>query len=216
MLGFRLISLQKKVDMPRDGTATRDKILDVGKTLALRQGHVATSVDEIIEEAGITKGTFFYHFKTKQDLAVALIEKFAENDVEILKENLANAEKLSKDPLQQLLIFVGLIQKLHENLDASSIGCLFASYSYENQLIDKNVKAIVSDTILEWRNTLSDKIKKIIKQYPPRQNVNPNELADMFTVTLEGAYVFTRLMHQPELVNQHLEHYKNYIESLFN
>ena len=202
--------------MPRDGTATRNKILEVGKSLALRQGHVATSVDEIIEEAGITKGTFFYHFKSKQDLAVALIEKFAENDVEVLKKNLATAEKLSKDPLQQLLIFVGLIQELHENLDNSSIGCLFASYSYENQLIDKNVKTIVSDTILEWRSTLSDKIKKIIEKYPPRQKVNPDELADMFTVTLEGAYVFTRLMHQNELVNQHLEHYKNYIESLFN
>lgn len=202
--------------MPRDGSATREKILEVGKALALRQGHVATSVDEIIEEAGITKGTFFYHFKTKQDLAVALIEKFAENDAQVLKKNLATAEKLSNDPLQQLLIFVGLIQELHENLDGDSIGCLFASYSYENQLIDKKVKTIVSDTILEWRRMLSDKIKKIIEKYPPRQKVDPGELADMFTVTLEGTYVFTRLMHQNELVNQHLEHYKKYIESLFN
>lgn len=202
--------------MSRDGTATRDKILEVGRDLALRQGHVATSIDEIIEQAGITKGTFFYHFKTKQDLAIALIQKFANKDVEILEENLAGAEKLSKDPLQQLLIFVGLIQKLHENIDGNAVGCLFASYSYENQLVDRDVKAIVSETILKWRKKLSEKIKEIINKYPPRQTIDPDELADMFTVTLEGAYVFTRLMHQPKLVNQHLEHYKNYIESLFN
>lgn len=202
--------------MPRDGTITRDKILEAGKELALRQGHVATSVDEIIDEAGITKGTFFYHFKSKQDLAVALIEKFAENDVNVLTENLASAEKLSKDPLQQLLIFVGLIQKLHENLDGESIGCLFASYSYENQLVDRNIKEIVSETILEWRSTLSDKIKEISNLYQANQKINPDELADMFTVTLEGAYVFTRLMHQPKLINQHLEHYKNYIEAIFD
>ena len=99
--------------MARDGSITKNKIIETAMDLALKQGHVATSVDEVIEAAEITKGTFFYHFKSKKHLAVALIEKFSAVEMLILEENMEKANKLSKDPLQQLLIFVGLIQELH-------------------------------------------------------------------------------------------------------
>ena len=201
--------------MPRDGSITRDKIIETAMGLALKQGHVATSVDEVIEAAKITKGTFFYHFKSKKDLAVALIEKFSEVELQILESNMAKATKLSKDPLQQLLIFVGLIQELHAQLKEGHIGCLFASYSYENQLVDKDLSAIATDTLTKSKNQLSNKIKEIIKVYPPRLSVDPDELADSFLVTLEGAYVMSRVMHKPEIIQTHLEQYKTFLESIF-
>ena len=201
--------------MAKDGTATRDKIIDSAMGLSLRQGHVATSIDEVIEDAGITKGSFFYHFPSKKDLAVALIEKFSSVEMQILQENLEKANKLSKDPLQQLLIFVGLIQELHAQLEEGHIGCLFASFSYENQLQDENLQAMASETLINWKVKLSEKIQEIVKQYPPSQEVNPDDLADMFLVTLEGAYVLTRIMRNPNIVQLHLEQYKTFLESLF-
>ncbi len=201
--------------MARDGSITKDKIIESAMGLALKQGHVATSVDEVIEAAEITKGTFFYHFKSKKALAVALIEKFSAIEMQILEENMEKANKLSKDPLQQILIFVGLIQELHAQLEEDHIGCLFASYSYENQLVDKDLLALATDTLTEWKDQLSKKIQEIIKVYPPRYSVDPDELADSFLVTLEGAYVMTRVMHKPEIIQTHLEQYKTYLESLF-
>ena len=201
--------------MARDGSITRDKIIETAMGLALKQGHVATSVDEIIEAAEITKGTFFYHFKSKKDLAVALIDKFSAAELQILEENMEKANKLSKDPLQQLLIFVGLIQELHAQLKGGQIGCLYASYSYENQLVDEDLLALAANTLTEWKDQLSNKIKKIIKAYPPNLSVDPDELADSFLVTLEGAYVMARVMHKPEIIQIHLEQYKTYLESLF-
>lgn len=201
--------------MARDGSITRNKIIDAAMGLALKQGHVATSVDEVIEAAEITKGTFFYHFPSKKDLAVALIEKFSAVELQILEENMEKANKLSKDPLQQLLIFVGLIQELHAQLEEGHIGCLYASYSYENQLVDKDLLALATDTLTEWKDQLSEKIQEIMEAYSPRFSVDPDELADMFLVTLEGAYVMTRVMHRPDIVQTHLEQYKTYLESLF-
>jgi len=201
--------------MARDGSITRENILATAMGLALRQGHVATSIDEIIKEAEINKGTFFYHFPSKKNLAVAMIEKFSTMEMQILEENLAKANKLSKDPLQQLLIFIGLIQELHAQLEEGQIGCLFASYCYENQLVDENIRAMANDTFDAWQMKLSEKIQEIMKRYPPRLTINPDELADMFLVTLEGAYVLARIKNQSNVVEVHLELYKTYLESLF-
>ena len=201
--------------MARDGGITREKILATAMDLALRQGHVATSIDEIITQAGITKGTFFYHFASKKALSAALIEKFSAAEIETLEGNLAKANKLSNDPLQQLLIFIGLIQELQSSKQYE-IGCLYASYSYEDQLVDAGINSMVTATMNRWRDELSNKIKEIIKRYPPRTPVDPDQLSDMFMVTLEGAYVLSRLMQRSNVVDVHLEQYKRYIESLFS
>lgn len=201
--------------MARDGSVTREKIIDAALKLALKQGHVATSVDEVISKAGITKGTFFYHFPTKKDLAAALIKTFSDVEMQVLEENMTKAVKLSRDPLQQLLIFVGLIQDMHEQRDSEYIGCLFASYSYENQLVDKALLSMATTTLTEWKQELGKLIRKIIALYPPSYEVNPDDLANMFLVTMQGAYVLKRVTGQPDVIQLHLEQYKTYLESLF-
>ena len=201
--------------MAKDGTATRDKIIDTAMGLSLRQGHMATSIDEVIENAGITKGSFFYHFPSKKDLAIALIQKFSSTEMQILEENLEKANKLSKDPLQQMLIFVGLIQELHTQIEDDHIGCLFASFSYENQLQDEELQEMANKTLIEWKVKLSEKIQEIVKRYPPSQSVNSDDMAEMFLATLEGAYVLARIKHDPKIVQLNLEQYKTFLESLF-
>ena len=75
---------------------------------------------------------------------------------------------------------------------------------------------MVTATMNRWRDELSNKIKEIIKRYPPRTPVDPDQLSDMFMVTLEGAYVLSRLMQRSNVVDVHLEQYKRYLESLFS
>ena len=93
--------------MPRDGSTTRTAIMDAAEGLILETGFAATSVDRVIERAGITKGTFFYHFNSKAALAQALVERYAALDLGNLDDKMTRAEKLARDPVQQLLLFVG-------------------------------------------------------------------------------------------------------------
>lgn len=60
--------------IPRTGPSTRDRILAVANDLFYTQGIRATSADRIIDEVGITKVTFYRHFRTKSDLVVAYLE----------------------------------------------------------------------------------------------------------------------------------------------
>ena len=57
--------------------ATRRRILDAATALFYAQGIRATSADRIIEQVGITKVTFYRHFRTKSDLVVAYLEQQA-------------------------------------------------------------------------------------------------------------------------------------------
>lgn len=103
--------------MPRDGTATRNRIMDVAQAMVLNVGLAGTSVEKVIEGASVTKGTFFYHFKTKHDLAASLIERYADQDERHFADAMLKAEQLARDPLQQLLIFVGLFIEMTEQLE---------------------------------------------------------------------------------------------------
>ena len=201
--------------MPRDGTATRTSIMDAAEALILGRGFAATSVDEMIERAGITKGAFFYHFKTKADLAHALVERFAARDVAQLDDKLARAERLARDPLQQVLVFVGLFQEEMALLTDPGVGCLFASYCYEAQLFDDAILAIIRATMTHWRERFGAKLAEVMALYPPRLPVTAESLADQINTIFEGSFLMSRMFGDPRLVAEQLGHYRNYLELLF-
>lgn len=189
--------------------------MDAAEELVLAQGFSGTSIDTLIERAGITKGTFFYHFASKAELAYSLVERYARLDIGNLERNLARAEKLSRDPLQQVLLFVGLFREEAETLAEPYPGCLFASYLNEAGLFDARTLTVISDTMRTWRERLGGKLREAAAAHPPRRDVDPDSLADMITVTFEGAFIVSKTMKEAPVVARQLEHYRNYLELLF-
>ncbi len=200
--------------MPRDGSGTRAQIMDAAQALILQHGFAGTSVDAVLERTSLTKGAFFHHFKSKNDLARALIERFAEQDAALLRATMERAERLSRDPVQQLLIFVGLLEELAA-ANAAPPGCLYASYSYEAQLFDTGTHATIRGGLLLWRERLAGKLRQAIAGRAPRVTVDVEEVADMLSVIIEGAYVLSRTMDDPGLVAKQLAQYRGYLELLF-
>lgn len=201
--------------MPKDGTDTRTGIMDAAQDLILEKGFAGTSVDAIVERAGVTKGAFFHHFPGKASLARALVERFAELDAGHLEENLARAERLSRDPLQQVLIFVGLFEEAMGQLTEPYPGCLFASYCYEAQLFDAETHEIIRNAILLWRERFGAKLREAAEVHPPRVDVDPAVLADELTVVFEGAFILSKMLDDPKAVAAQLRQYRNYLELLF-
>lgn len=201
--------------MPRDGTATRTAILDAAETLILESGFSAASIDRVIAAAGITKGSFFYHFDSKAALARAIIDRFAALDHAKLEETLRRADALSEDPRQRLLAFVGLLQGEMAGLTEPYPGCLFASYCAEAGLFDDATLQVVRDGMLLWRDRLGERIAEVTRRHPPRISIDPAGLADMITVVFEGAFILSRTLREPQAVARQLAHYRNYLELLF-
>jgi TetR/AcrR family transcriptional regulator, transcriptional repressor for nem operon len=201
--------------MPRDGTATRTRILDAAESLALAQGFAGTSVDEVIAAAETTKGGFFHHFASKQALAHALVERYVTVDLELLDDLLDRAEAASDDPLDQLLRFVELQEDVVGELGGGVPGCLYASFCYEQELVDETTRGLIADAVLAWRARTREKLDEVAERYPPRVPVDLDALADQGLAVYEGSFVLSRALGEPELLRGQLRHFRTYLELVF-
>jgi TetR/AcrR family transcriptional repressor of nem operon len=202
--------------LPRDGTITRKAIMDAAQALILETGYSAASVDAVIGRAGITKGAFFYHFKSKAELALALVQRDADTDAAHLQSVLDRAEALSRDPLQQLLICIGLYEEETSQLTAPYPGCLYASFIYEAQLFDDATMKVVREVFSHWTARISAKLEAAMAMYPPRLPVDIRTLAEMSLALAEGAFILSKVQRDPAALAAQWRHYRNYLELLFS
>src|SRR5690606_22365962 len=115
----------------RKGAATRERILEIAEAAVLSKGFGATSIEELIAEAGITKSGFFYHFKDKNELARGLLQRYEEQNDRLLADVMGRARQLSDDPLQILLIGLTLFAERMAALPEGHPGCMVATMSYQ-------------------------------------------------------------------------------------
>ena len=201
--------------MATKGEQSRERILDAAQAVILDRGYSGMSIDRVIERLDVTKGSFFHHFKNKKELARELIKRYANDGITLFETNMARARKLSDDPLQQFLIFVGLYEELFEDLTEPYPGCLLASYVYEMQQFDDDIIPIINEEFLLSRRELVGLIERIAEKFPPRVPVDVLALADMFMSTFEGAFVLSKSLNEPDLTAEQLRLYKTFLSALF-
>lgn len=201
--------------MARDGKPTRDKILAESRDLVLKNGFSGTSIDNILEKTGITKGAFFYHFKTKNVLAKALIEDFAREDISYLNEALEKTEPLQGDALHRLLQFIQEFIDMMADLSEPPPGCLYASYLSETNQFDDEIREFITTTILLWRKALELLLHNVLEENDVKITVDIASLADLLIVIFEGSYVVSKAVHEADLTAKQLIHLKNYFQLLF-
>ena len=201
-----------------DGRAadTRSRIMDAAEELILEPGLAGTSVAAVVERAGITKGTFFYHFDKKADLARSLVARYEAHDEDLMERHMAEAERRSEDPLEQVLIFVRLFEEEMEELTEPYPGCLFAAYCYQNRMFDDRTRRIVEEGLLRWRRRLGEKLRAAADAHPMRADVGVRDLADLLTVVFEGAFILSKTLAEPDDVARQLRLYRGYLELLFD
>jgi AcrR family transcriptional regulator len=202
--------------MPSKGELTRENILGMAEQIILQKGFSGTSIDEIIAAANITKGGFFYHFKGKEDLARQLMLRYQKADDKFFNALFERADSLSEDPLQQMLIFLKLLAEAMGNLPATHPGCLVASFTYENQQFNDDVKEIICDCLIGWRKLFLAKLARINQQYPMRIETDILELADMLTSVIEGGIIVSKVFNDPERLVQQILQYRNHIRLLYS
>jgi TetR/AcrR family transcriptional repressor of nem operon len=201
--------------MPRDGSATKQRILDTAHDLILQQGYAATSLDQILGASGATKGAFFHHFASKEAMAEALFEQYVAGDERIFVETFERAEGLTSDPLQQVLLTIGFFEETYRKLEAPHPGCLLASYVYQSELMTPERRRATADAFLLWRNALSAKLREAEALHPPVVPIDHDALGDMLSVIQEGGLILAKVMDDPGLMARYLRVFRTHIEMAF-
>lgn len=197
------------------GSETRKKILDIAQDAVLAKGFDATSIEEIVASAEITKSGFFYHFRDKNALAHALIERHIEVEDKLFDDLLARARELSDDPLQAALISLKLLAELIEDMPGGHPGCVVATAVYQDRLFNRDVHEANRRAVLGWRRRFRAMFEDIAAVYQLKDEVDLGHLADMVSAVIEGGIVMARAVGEPSITAQQVLLLRSYVKLLF-
>jgi AcrR family transcriptional regulator len=200
---------------PRRGADTREKLLDLAEAAVLEKGFAATSIDELIAGVGITKSGFFYHFKDKSELAKALLERYLEREEHLFDQLFARADALNEDPLHGFLIWLKLFAEMMADLPDAHPGCLVASYCYQDQLFNRDVRELNREGLLRWRRRFRERLEAIAALYPPRMEVDLDDLADMIPAIVDGGIILSKVVKEKDALPRQVMLYRNFIRTVF-
>lgn len=124
--------------MGRTSTA-RQRLVRSGQTLFSSRGYTSVGVSELCEHAGVRKGSFYYFFPSKSDLAVAVVESFWKD----FDTDLSSVLTSNGSPLKRLERFLDQIYVHHRDVCASTgfvRGCLLGNLALELSAVDDKVR----------------------------------------------------------------------------
>jgi TetR/AcrR family transcriptional regulator, transcriptional repressor for nem operon len=197
------------------GERTRERLMDLAYESIVEKGFAATSIEELVEAAGITKSGFFYHFRDKNDLARQLFERFLSEDEGIMETLEERARELSDDPLQSFLIFLNVYAQMMDDMEALHPGCMVATVTYQERMFDAEVRQMNVDYLRRMRERFVRWLEEIVARYPPRIPVELDELADQLNVIVEGAIIQSKALRDESLMGKQTRLYRNHIKLLF-
>jgi len=192
--------------------ATQQRILEAATELFYLNGYHATGLDKVISQAGVTKGNFYYHFKSKEILACATLDWQADH---IINEIKTNALKQKSSPLQQLYALLTLMAKRQKQqyIDGHVCGCYFGNFTLElssaSQLVRDKVKQIFKH-ILELIESL---LGKAIKTGEISSEINPEQFSKIILGQMEGAILLDKENQQPDNLVASIEFIKHYLST---
>jgi TetR/AcrR family transcriptional regulator, transcriptional repressor for nem operon len=202
-------------ETPRKRSDTRERLLDIAEAAVLQKGFSATSIDELIAAAGITKSGFFYHFKDKTDLAKSLMQRYIAANDAIFDDIMGRADELNDDPLHGFLVSLKLFAELLADLPGGHPGCLVASFCYQDQLFNGDIRELTRAGVDGWRRRFRDRLELIAARYPPRIAVDIDELADMANALVDGGIIMGKVFQDPAILPKQVLLYRDLIRLIF-
>jgi TetR/AcrR family transcriptional regulator, transcriptional repressor for nem operon len=201
--------------MMRKGDATRERILEIAEAAVLAKGFGATSIEELIAEAGLTKSGFFYHFKDKNELALGLLARYEAQNDRLLEQVFGRARQLSDDPLQSFLVGLALFSERMAALPGGHPGCIVATMSYQDRLFERSVRAEVTRITDNWSRYFRGLLEEIAAAYPPREPVDLDQLARTICCLIDGSIIMGKALAMPSVLAEQLLMARTHIKLLF-
>ena len=189
----------------------RSRILEAAEALMLQEGFHGVSVDRIIASAGVSKGSFFYHFPTKDSLPAALLERFLQNQGDATKA-LAEETATVADPLQRACRIVEGLAPLFAHSLQGAPGCVMAAFSYQLTQDFPELSNISRAAVDGWRKYFGTLFGPLTADYPqlPRGEM----LAEHLLCCFQGASILARIKGDPGAVAEAARHFNLYLTSL--
>lgn len=192
-------------------TTAKDKILDAAVALVRKNGLSGTSVDDLCRAAGVTKGAFFHHFRSKSDLAVSAAHHWSETTGRLFETAPYHAPA---DALDRLLAYIEF-RKILIAGETSEYTCLVGTMAQETHHTHCDIAKACGDSIHGHAATLIADIEQAVADYGLNPEWTTKSLADFTQVVIQGGFILAKAGGGQRAVTDALDHLKNYISLVF-
>lgn len=192
--------------------ATRERILHAADELFYLYGYNATGLDKIIKQAEVTKGNFYYHFKSKEALAVASLERHFELTAKELDEMILSKNKSPLTTLYALLDFMSDRQK-NQHKDGYIRGCYFGNFTLELSTASNPVSHKVSHIFNQYMHIMESLLRQARDAGEIPEHVDPVAISSIILSQMEGAILLDKANQQPSAVDASIKFIKSFLSS---
>ena len=196
-------------------SSSRDLLLDAAVAVIRAQGLHATTVDDLCAAAGVSKGAFFHHFASKEDLAIAAADHWSVTTGGLFADA---AYHEHDDPADRVLGYLDFRASIIGD-EIEQYTCLAGTMVQEAYATHPAIRDACAASILGHAETLESDIAAALRTADPHGTdftVRAESLARYTQVVLHGAFVVSKAADDPELARASVAHLRHHFEMLFH
>ena len=175
-----------KTDIPR-------RLTEAGYLLFNRDGYNATGIQQIADQAGVPKGSFYNHFDSKEAFAAAIIGHYADWVSRAWSQCQAEAPP---EPVAALRHLFSRFAAHHESQGCQ--GCLVGNFAAEVAESSPLCREVLQGCLRDWRGRLAELIAQGQATGALRTDVDATRLATLFWDAWEGALLRMKIEHHTQ------------------
>ena len=200
------------MDMTGTDHESKTKLLDAALNVIRAKGYTATRIEDVCAAAGLTKGSFFHHFKSKEDLALAATAHWG-----ALADGLfvSAAYRALPDPRDRLLGYVDFRKALLQG-ELPRFTCLVGTMVQEVYETHPLIREACDKSISDHAAGLEADIAEAMSQYGLDDATwSAQSLALHTQAVIQGAFVLAKAKHSAGVAAASIDHLRRYLELLF-
>ena len=175
------------------------------------KGYEGTTVEDVCEAAALTKGSFFHHFDTKEDLALAAAEYFAATAESVFA---AAPYRRAADPLDRILGYIDFRAAIIRG-DLPDFTCLLGTMVQETYQTHPAIRKACEKHISNHARTVAKDIAEAKRRYAPDAPWEPESLAFYTQAVIQGAFILAKSKQSPATAVECLAHLRRYLVTQF-
>ena len=191
---------------------SKTKLLQAALHVIRVKGYSATRIEDVCEAAGLTKGSFFHHFDSKEALALAAADYWIEGTGSLFASAPFHAPR---DPVDRLLAYVDFRKALLMG-ELADFTCLIGTMVQEIYDTHPAIREACNRSISGHAATLIPDIEEAIRQRGIEPNWTAESLALYTQATIQGAFILAKAKRGAAIAAECIDHLRRYLELLFN
>ena len=184
---------------------TKQFIIEKAAPIFNAKGYAGTSLNDLIDATGLTKGSIYGNFENKDDVALAAFDfNFGKVTAYIRERILA-----SENSIDRLLVYP-LVYRDFLKIPFLQAGCPILNTSTEADDTHPLLREKASNALAFWKASIENQIKRGIERKEIKKNTNPTEVAVILMSLIEGAVMQAKVTKK----STELRIAMNYLEKL--